>query len=176
MSHQMQGVADYARSQSWRADDHVELVRLPTLINDVANLHARAAGAKGLTVRVVAEETELAVDLGKLRQIVENLVGNAIKYTPSGEVKVCASVRNDGHETPELHIVVDDTGIGIPDDVQDRVFEPFFRATPASERKDGLGLGLAIVKSLVTKLGGRVELQSRAGKGTTVTVTVPLVG
>jgi signal transduction histidine kinase/F0F1-type ATP synthase assembly protein I len=176
MSHQMQGVADYARSQSWRADDRVELVRLPTLINDVANLHARAAGAKGLTVRVAAEETELTVDLGKVRQIVENLVGNAIKYTPSGEVTVSANVRNDGQETPELHIVVADTGIGIPDDVQDRVFEPFFRSTPASQRKDGLGLGLAIVKSLVTKLGGRVELQSRAGKGTTVTVTVPLVG
>lgn len=76
----------------------------------------------------------------------------------------------------ELLIVVADTGIGIPEEIQDRVFEPFFSAPQTTNRKDGLGLGLAIVKALVIKLGGQVELQSRAGKGTTtVIVAIPLV-
>ena len=70
--------------------------------------------------------------------------------------------------------MVADTGIGIPQDLQGRVFEPFFRAAQTS-RKDGLGLGLAIVKSLVDKLRGHVELHSSVGEGTTVSVTIPLV-
>lgn len=175
VSHQMQGIAGYARSQSWRSVDRLEPAALPVLIGDIANLHAVAADAKGLKLRVSAQDVELRVDLGKVRQIVENLVGNAVKYTDTGEVSVCADVRATNQGARELHIVVADTGIGIPEDIQDRVFEPFFRAAQTTGRKDGLGLGLAIVKALVVKLGGHVELQSRAGKGTTVIVAIPLV-
>lgn len=175
VSHQMQGIADYARSQSWRSDDRLEPVALPILIGDIANLHAAAADAKGLKLRVSAQDVELRVDLGRVRQIVENLVGNAVKYTSTGEVRVSADVRTTHQGARELFIVVADTGIGIPEEIQYRVFEPFFRAPQTTSRKDGLGLGLAIVKALVVKLGGQVELQSRAGKGTTVVVTLPLV-
>jgi signal transduction histidine kinase len=176
MSHQMQGIAEYARSKSWRPDDRVERVKLSALINDIANLHATAAGAKGLKLRVSAQDAELMLDLGKVRQIVENLVGNAVKYTSTGEVSVSASVRATQQGARELLIRVADTGIGIPEEIQDRVFEPFFRAPQTSHGKDGLGLGLAIVQALVSKLGGQVELQSRAGKGTTVIVAIPLAG
>ena len=175
MFHQMQSIADYARSQSRRSADRVQRAMLPALINDIANLHASTASAKGLSLKVVAQDIELMVDLGKVRQIVENLVGNAVKYTAEGEVSVAAEVRDMPQGPRELFIVVTDTGIGIPQDVQDRVFEPFFRAPQESRRKDGLGLGLAIVKSLVTKLGGHVELQSGVGEGTTVSVAIPLV-
>jgi signal transduction histidine kinase len=175
VSHQMQGIADYARSQSWRSDDRLEQAALPVLINHIANLHATAANAKGLKVRVVAQDVQLRVDLGKVCQIVENLFGNAVKYTSTGNVTVSADVRETTHRARELIIVVADTGIGIPEEIQDRVFEPFFRAAQATSRKDGLGLGLAIVKALTLKLGGQVELQSRAGKGTTVIVAIPLV-
>lgn len=175
VSHQMQGIADYARSQSWRSDDRLERAALPVLIGDIANLHAAAADAKGLKVKVSAQDVELRVDLGKVRQIVENLVGNAVKYTSTGEVTVAADVRTTHEGARELFIVVADTGIGIPEEIQDRVFEPFFRAAQTTNRKNGLGLGLAIVKALVIKLGGQVELQSRAGKGTTVIVAIPLV-
>ena len=175
MSHQMQGIAEYARSKSWRSDDRLERVMLSALINDTANLHATAASAKGLNLRVSAPEVALMIDLGKVRQIVENLVGNAVKYTSTGEVSVCADVHATHEAARELVITVADTGTGIPEDIQDRVFEPFFRAPQASHAKDGLGLGLAIVQALVSKLGGQVELQSRAGKGTTVIVAIPLV-
>lgn len=174
MAHQMQGIADYARSQSWRADDQLQRAQLSTVVGDITNLHASTAGAKGLALKVAAQDVELLLDLGKVRQIVENLVGNAVKYTATGEVSVSAEVRAAANGLRELLIVVADTGIGIPEDVQDRVFEPFFKAAQSPARRDGLGLGLAIVKSLVTKLGGRIELQSRAGKGTTVVVSLPL--
>jgi signal transduction histidine kinase len=174
MAHQMQGIADYARSQSWRADDRLQRAQLSTVVADITNLHASTAGAKGLALKVAAQDVELLLDLGKVRQIVENLVGNAVKYTATGEVSVSAEVRSTVTGPRELVIVVADTGIGIPEDVQDRVFEPFFKAPQSPARRDGLGLGLAIVKSLVTKLGGRIELQSRAGKGTTVVVSLPL--
>jgi signal transduction histidine kinase len=174
MAHQMQGIADYARSQSWRADDRLQLAHLSTVVGDITNLHASTAGAKGLALKVAAQDVELLLDLGKVRQIVENLVGNAVKYTATGEVSVSAEVRSTASGPRELLIVVADTGIGIPEDVQDRVFEPFFKAAQSPARRDGLGLGLAIVKSLVAKLGGRIELQSRAGKGTTVVVSLPL--
>jgi len=116
---------------------------------------------------------ELLLDLGKDRQIVENLVDNAVKCTATGEMSVSAEVRSTVTGPRELVIVVADTGIGIPEDGQDRVFEPFFKAVQSPTRRDGLGLGLAIVKSLVTKLGGRIELQSRTGKDTTVLVSLP---
>ena len=175
ISHQMQAIADYARSQSLRSDDRVHRVMLQAMIDDIANLHAAAASAKGLNLEVAAQDIELTVDLGKLRQIVANLVGNAVKYTTEGQVSIRAEVRvtPEGHR--ELLIVVADTGIGISQDLQDRVFEPFFRVPQASAKKDGLGLGLAIVTSLVDKLGGHVELHSRLGEGTTVSVAIPFV-
>ena len=174
MSHQMQSIAAFARSQSLRSEARVQRVMLHAAISDIANLHLAAADAKGLNLKVMAQDIELMVDLGKLRQIVENLVGNSVKYTTEGEVSIRTEVRATPQGPRELLIVVADTGIGISQDVQGRVFEPFFRAAQTS-RKDGLGLGLAIVKSLVTKLGGHVELESGVGEGTTVSVAIPLV-
>ena len=175
ISHQMQGIADFARSQSLRSDDRVQRVALKAAINDIANLHAAAARTKGLTLTVEVQDVELTVDLGKLRQVVANLVGNAVKYTIEGEVGIRAEVRATPQGSRELLIRVTDTGTGIAPDVQDRVFEPFFRLPQESHKKDGLGLGLAIVKSLIDKLRGHVELQSSLGEGTTVSVVIPLV-
>jgi signal transduction histidine kinase len=175
IAHQMQSIADFARSRSLRSGDRVQLLNLHFVINDIANLHASAAGAKGLKLAVDALDIEVTVDVGKLRQIVANLVGNAVKYTAQGTVNVRADVRPTAQGPRELVIVVADTGIGIPQDVQARVFEPFFRVPQSSTKKDGLGLGLAIVKSLVDKLGGRIELHSSFGEGTTVRVVIPLV-
>jgi signal transduction histidine kinase len=175
ISHQMQSIADFARSRSLRSEDRLQRVALQVVINDIANLHAAAADAKGLKLTVDAQDVELTVDVGKLRQITSNLLGNAVKYTAQGAVSVRADVRAKPQGPRELVIVVADTGLGIPRDLQDRVFEPFFRVPQSSPKKDGLGLGLSIVKSLVDKLSGRVELHSSTGEGTTVSVVVPLV-
>ena len=116
---------------------------------------------------------QLLGDEARIRQILFNLVGNAIKFTPSGAVRVDAWAhpsRRFPNKT-RLYIAVSDTGVGIPDDKQDIIFERFTQ-TDASSRKcyEGTGLGLAIVKRIVMLMGGGIDLDSETDVGTTVYV------
>jgi signal transduction histidine kinase len=108
-----------------------------------------------------------------LDRVFTNVIGNAIKYTPSGgEVNVLMERRSN-----EASVTITDTGIGIPEVDVPHLFEEFFRASNAREMGiQGTGLGLAIVKDLVERYGGRLSLQSRLGEGTTVTIVLPLSG
>ncbi|HXF73186.1 MAG TPA: HAMP domain-containing sensor histidine kinase [Actinomycetota bacterium] len=110
-------------------------------------------------------------DAGRLAHVVENLVENALKYSPGGgEVEV--AVRAEGGW---LRIRVRDGGVGIDPRVQDRVYEPFFQADQSATRRfGGLGLGLHVVRGTVEQLGGRVAFASHPGLGTTVSVSIPL--
>ena len=106
-------------------------------------------------------------------RILNNLVSNAIKYTPSGGSVTVTLRRAGGY----AHLKVVDTGIGIPEDSLPRLFEEFYRAPNAKAQvKDGTGLGLAITKSLVTRYGGRVGVESKVGEGTTFAVILPVIG
>nr|WP_255467933.1 ATP-binding protein [Achromobacter sp. UMC71] len=138
----------------------------------------RSAEAKhiSLTTRVAPDvPTELVFDAGRLRQIVNNLVANAIKFTPEGEVTVTASLGRQGKDWCVVHIAVQDTGIGIAADVVPQLFSPFQQATASTyERYGGTGMGLAISKKLAALFGGEISLQSTEGQGTTVTVTLPM--
>lgn len=137
--------------------------------------------AEKKNISVTSEfDTRLPVllqDLGKLQQILNNLLSNAIKFTPEGgRVKVCG--RRSGHDRFEL--VVEDTGVGIPLEDQEKVFEKFRqgRGIPGQENMltrefAGTGLGLSIVRELTRLLGGEVRLNSEFGKGSTFTVTLP---
>src|SRR5262249_28178124 len=109
-------------------------------------------------------------DAEALRSAVQNVVGNAVKYSPGGStVDVTATV--DG---AHVRIVVDDRGIGIDDDELPRVFTPFFRGRRASDAQiRGTGIGLAIVRHVVAAHRGDVRVESRAGGGTTVTIDLP---
>jgi signal transduction histidine kinase len=117
-------------------------------------------------------------DPGRLRQVLINLAGNAIKFTETGEVEV--RVRREGtgeatdnEEEVRLHFAVRDTGIGIARDRREAIFDAFVQADPsASRRFGGTGLGLAISSQLVTILGGRIWVESEAGKGSTFHFTV----
>jgi signal transduction histidine kinase len=109
-------------------------------------------------------------DSARLQQILINLIGNAIKFTDHGEVCVCFEKGQ-----AEWSIVVRDTGIGIPGERLPDIFEPFRRGSDyATRRHQGAGLGLSIVKTLVTLMGGRVEVESAVGRGSVFTVTLPL--
>jgi CheY-like chemotaxis protein/anti-sigma regulatory factor (Ser/Thr protein kinase) len=99
-----------------------------------------------------------------------NLVSNAIRYTDSGRVQV-ASVRKG----QEIAITVRDTGIGIPSDEVDKIFEEFYQVDHGSQRPEGLGLGLSIVKRLARLLGHKIDVESVVGRGTAFTVTLPRV-
>ncbi|QDG54342.1 response regulator [Persicimonas caeni] len=115
----------------------------------------------------------IETDPKRLRQVLINLVGNAIKFTDDGQVRVRASFEGEGR--PMLCFDVADTGIGIPAEQQDGLFEPFSQVTsPDKAKHDGTGLGLTICKRLVDALGGEILVDSARGEGSTFSVKVPV--
>ncbi|OQW33138.1 MAG: hypothetical protein A4E19_07305 [Nitrospira sp. SG-bin1] len=115
-----------------------------------------------------AVPTYLLGDPTRLRQIIVNLVGNAVKFTEQGVIEVTVSLESQSGELYGLSVTVRDTGIGISPEVQAHIFDAFSQADGSTTRKyGGTGLGLAIVKQLVTLMGGHIELQSTPGKGST---------
>src|SRR5665213_962184 len=171
---------------------------LVTVINDILDFSKIEAGklemdSINFNVRELLEETtktfslragekklELICDISsniprllhgdpdRLRQVLVNLLGNAIKFTDRGEVILHAEVRGEQTQSVEMHFAVRDTGIGVPKDKQGMIFESFVQADGSSRRKyGGTGLGLTISTRLVTMMGGRIWLESEVGQGST---------
>ena len=114
----------------------------------------------------------LVGDSGRLRQVIMNLVGNAIKFTEQGEVVVRVQVEDQSSDTTRLHFTVQDTGIGIPKDRQEAIFHLFEQADMSTTRRfGGVGLGLAITSHLVQAMGGRIVVTSEVGEGSTFEFT-----
>jgi signal transduction histidine kinase/HPt (histidine-containing phosphotransfer) domain-containing protein len=112
-------------------------------------------------------------DAGRLRQVLVNLLGNALKFTPAGEIAVTVSARPLAGTSHELHFAVRDTGIGIPPDRFDRLFESFSQVDASMTRRyGGTGLGLAISRRLCQLMGGRIWAESEVGKGSTFHFTI----
>ena len=175
-------------------------VHLLRLINDILDLAKVEAGRmeleitpvsvgelvqetiQGLEVQVRGTDVELRAELpesmalirsdrGKLKQVLINLVGNAIKFTEAGHVTVRVEA-DSGHLTP-VRIDITDTGAGIPEDRRERVFEPFIQAdTEATHEQEGTGLGLSIARSLCALMGYRLEVDSRVGVGSTFSIVL----
>ena len=147
-------------------------------IDDVVQILGERAVQHGVTLTTdVAADTPLAnADGDQLRQVLINLVDNAIKYTPSGGTVHIEARPADGIGGPHVRLAVVDTGAGIPSQDLPRLTERFFRVDKARSRElGGTGLGLAIVKHIVQAHGGRLEIESALGRGTTVYVTLPAV-
>jgi two-component system phosphate regulon sensor histidine kinase PhoR len=141
-------------------------VDLEAVVSDLFTTFRPAAAAKGLSlsVEIDADARTVRFDPTALRQVLSNLIENAIRYTPAGSVTVSARRADD-----EVVIAVRDTGIGIAPEHLGRIFERFYRADPSRSRADGgTGLGLAIVRHLVEAHGGRVGAESVPGSGTTI--------
>jgi two-component system, cell cycle sensor histidine kinase DivJ len=137
---------------------------------DLLALKAQEAGVE-LSMRLGPDLPEVTADRRAFNQILINLISNAVKFTPHGG-RVTVSAQRDG---PKLTVTVEDTGIGIGDTDLSRLGEAFFQARASCDRRhDGSGLGLSIVKGLVRLHGGEVDIQSRLGEGTRVTVRLPL--
>ena len=143
------------------------------VIEEAASLLAEAAQAKGLGLEVVLDPALPAVvrgDPGRIRQVLVNLLGNAVKFTTSGMVSVVARY-GDGH----LTVAVQDSGIGMDDAALARLFKPFVQADASIARRyGGTGLGLTITKRLCEMMQGRIEVASRPGAGSCFTVSLPL--
>jgi two-component system phosphate regulon sensor histidine kinase PhoR len=151
------------------------------LITQLAEHQSEAAQKAGLSVRIVVPEQlpPVLADRGALDMIVGNLFQNAIKYTPTGgrvEIKAAKEMAtSSGTGQAVVRISVTDSGIGIRQEDQARVFERFYRVDKGRSRQaGGVGLGLSIVKALVDRMGGRLELQSTIGKGSTFSVLLPV--
>ena len=164
-------ILDVAKIEAGRMELEPEIVALPTLVDETLSMLASTAEAKGLVLRrdMPGQLKPLITDAGKLRQVLINLVGNAIKFTSVGEVVVRVTADPDTDEARE--IIVSDTGIGISPDRITRVFDPFEQGDASTRREfGGTGLGLSIVKTFAELMGATVEVRSTVGVGTTFTL------
>lgn len=146
-------------------------VDVRTLVQDVVHAHRPLATEKGLSLRTDLDgiPAALRTDALRLHQIIDNLVGNAVRFTSKGQVLIEAVMAGPD----SLRIAVSDTGPGIARAERERIFERFERAT-TSEQEHGAGLGLAITKRVVDLLGGRIELASEPGQGSRFVVHLPV--
>ncbi|MEZ2130435.1 MULTISPECIES: response regulator [unclassified Sinorhizobium] len=146
-------------------------------VEDVASLLSTSAAEKDIELLVRAAPSVppmVTGDAGRFRQIVTNLVGNAVKFTERGHVLVDIGCRRHSDGEIMLSLRVEDSGIGIPDEMLEKVFEKFSQVDGSSTRRhEGTGLGLAITAGLVDLFGGYIEVESEPGKGSAFTVHLP---
>jgi len=170
-------ILDFSKIEAGKLDINPEPVNLPQLLGSVINLYRDTASSKGLTLdlQVSGVDKTVLCDPLRMRQIVSNLISNALKFTKEGGVTIKARALPKGKDQLQLRLDVSDTGIGIPLDSQWKVFSAFSQAEADTAKKfGGTGLGLAICKRLCQLMGGSISLKSTPGKGTTFTVDVPL--
>jgi two-component system sensor histidine kinase EvgS len=161
---------DYSKIEAGRLTIEAEPIDMRELVDNAVGLLAGRAHEKGLKVRV-----DIAPDSVRLRQILFNLLGNAIKFTPEGEVDVQVAVVDQTGDAQTLEMTVEDTGIGIAPEVQARLFEPFVQAESSTTRRfGGTGLGLTICRKLIDLMRGTLELRSEPGVGTCMTVRLTM--
>jgi signal transduction histidine kinase/DNA-binding response OmpR family regulator len=170
-------ILDFSKIEAGRFDlEEIDFKLAESLSDTVSTLGLRA-DQKGLefAVEVAPNVPDALVgDVGRLRQVIVNLVGNAIKFTEAGEVVLSITCERANSTSAFLCFSITDTGIGIDPGVQDKVFEAFQQADTSTTRKyGGTGLGLAISARLVAMMGGRIHLASEPGKGSTFAFTLP---
>jgi two-component system sensor histidine kinase/response regulator len=173
-------ILDFSKIEAGRLSLEETDVALPELVHDVAAIIAPSAQGKGLALVTELDPGLPAVvrgDPGRLRQVLVNLLGNAVKFTRAGSVTLAvdagAAGPTDDHVT--VRFTVADTGIGIAPADLDRLFEPFTQADASTTRHfGGTGLGLSISRELASAMDGTIEVSSAVGRGSTFTLTVPM--
>ena len=168
-------ILDVSRIEAGRTTLRYRVTRLEELIETTASLYRPEARQRGLQLNVspLPDLPPLLIDPLRVRQTLYNLIGNALKYTPSGSISLEVSARPvaDSEDQYDVDIHVHDTGVGIPERDQSRLFETFTRGTDSRHYDTpGVGLGLAITRRLVELMGGTVSFSSREGVGSTFSV------
>ncbi len=160
-----------ARIESHTLELNYSDVDLAALVADCAQEVAPYAESRGVRLVLDTEPLTLRADTLRLTQLLNNLVSNGVKFTPDGGTVTVRTSSENGAGILE----VEDTGMGIPADEQDKLFERFFRSSVAHRRSiEGTGLGLVIAKAITERHGGRIEFESQVGEGTTFRVELPL--
>jgi signal transduction histidine kinase len=166
-------ILDLTKAEAGKLELNEDTVDLGEVIRSVVRVSSASIEKAGLTARIdlVAELPLLRADERKTRQVLFNLIGNAVKFTPSGG---CIDIRGFFDPQAGIGITVADTGIGIASENLQRVFEPFVQIDNSlSRQQPGTGLGLPAVKAIMELHGGSLELRSVLGAGTEATATFP---
>jgi signal transduction histidine kinase len=165
-------ILDYRRIQEGKSIQMIEGLDLAKILQRTVELMRLSAEEKGIsmTCEIAEELPSFSGDRGGMEAIFINLISNAIKYTPKGG-NVNVSLNKEGKG---IRLMVVDTGIGIPDEDIDQIFEKFYRIKTKQTRSiSGSGLGLSIVKGVVDAHGGVIHVESEVGNGTTFIVSLP---
>jgi two-component system sensor histidine kinase BarA len=169
---------DLSRIEAGKMSLDYKVFSVREMLSDIISLHMPAVTEKNLQLNLEVDEQLPDFEEGdpvRIGQVLSNLIGNAIKFTDKGEIKVCCIVRENVKHRLVLEFTVSDTGQGIELEHQRSVYDSFFQVDGSTRRHyGGVGLGLAIAKKLIEMMGGKINLQSIPGKGTTVTFSVVL--
>lgn len=171
-------VLDVTKLEAGQVKLEPEPVNIATLVRNVVDLHQLRARERHISLSYDGdpEPPLLMLDEARLGQVLNNLVSNAIKFTESGGVTVRYAIQDsDIPRHRELRLSVSDTGIGIPEDAQAKLFLPYAQAARSFKRSGGTGLGLAITRDLVVLMLGKIAVVSKPGAGTTVDVSLPVL-
>jgi PAS domain S-box-containing protein len=168
MTRMLNALLDISRLESGAIEPVSAQVPVSEVLHQLASEFDSIAEARGIALRIQPAPLVVTTDRTLFYQLLQNLVGNALKYTDQGEVTVTCAMREDA-----LTITVSDTGIGIPADKVDRIFDEYYQVDTQGAKRMGVGLGLAIVKEVARLLGFAVKITSRVGEGTRAMVTIP---
>jgi signal transduction histidine kinase len=166
-------VLDFQKLEAGKMKAHIQENNINEVVEEVQKTMLPSAKKKGIDILLELDDSlpKARFDRDKIIQVLTNLVSNAIKFTEQGRVSVGVQPRDE-----ELVIRVSDTGMGIPKDELPKIFERFYRVHRPGTQIQGTGLGLTIVSKIVMMHGGRIEVESEVGKGSTFTVFLPLSG
>jgi signal transduction histidine kinase len=166
-------ILDVSRLESGRMPLELEAFSLTELLSETLDSQTTLANEKGIRLELNAPTTlpPAWADVKLIQRVLQNLIGNAIKFTPSGGT-VCVTARTDERaDRPLLLVSVSDTGLGIPSEIQSRLFQRFVAGT---QEERGSGLGLAFCKLALEAHGERIWMASTPGNGTTFTFSLPV--
>lgn len=180
----LRDLTEYTRmdNPAWRLQP--EWIDLASLVEDICDEHLPRIRAKGLNLLVEVDDApglrEVEIDPHRVRQVLDNLLNNALKYTPHGQITVKLTQRagspdaTGAPQAPRLQLEVIDTGVGIATEAMPRIFEPYVRLEDRKlPRTEGSGLGLAVVRRLVDRLGGQMAVESAPDRGSRFVVCLP---
>lgn len=168
MTRQLNGLLDISRFESGTVERQLTDVEILEVFDELRREFEPLTRSRQLSFKVEPIDLVLLTDRTLFRQLLENLLGNAVKYTDQGGVELRAFETEDS-----LEIVISDTGVGIPEDKLDRIFDEYYQLDAKGQRRMGVGLGLAIVREVARLLGYSIEISSTLGQGTKVVLRIP---
>jgi two-component system, sensor histidine kinase len=168
-SRMINSLLDITRLESGAVEPHLAPINLTSIYGDLKREFEPVAMAKGIRLELPETSKIVISDRILLNQLLQNLVGNALKYTEKGFVRIAESLDADG-----FLLCIEDSGSGIPSDKLDRIFDEYYQVDQSGSQRSGVGLGLAIVREVSRLLSYSVSVSSEVGRGTLVRVRIPL--